>query len=144
MQDDSTGSANLDQEVIIPDNPLCTHSKSDVEAIYYRAQEELKKVLDIKKHVGKTLKDTNTDHPYHTDRTDDQAVEDLAVLLSRSGNNAAKTVLLQHTILQILQGKYTGCCLTCGETINIQRLQVIPETQSCVKCLNKAKKDFKS
>ncbi|MFA5886532.1 MAG: TraR/DksA C4-type zinc finger protein [Patescibacteria group bacterium] len=129
---------NVQKTTRIPTNPACELSQEDLEDIFKGAQIKLKESLNITQNIKESIKDGADDgRSYHTDPGDNSQIENLAPLLSRSGNNNTKMLLLQNVIIRILEGTFSGKCADCQETIGAARLKAIPETGFCIKCQKK-------
>ncbi len=91
---------NVEKTTKIPINSSCELSKEDLENVFKGAQIKLKESLNITENIKESIKQGADDgRSYHTDPGDNSQIENLAPLLSRSGNNNTKMLLLQNVII---------------------------------------------
>lgn len=79
----------------------------------------------------------NANFPDYGDSAEDSAVEvaDYAKNLSVEREMEKELRDIEKALLKIKDGTY-GTCSHCGQTIEIERLKIRPESGSCVSCKN--------
>lgn len=94
-----------------------------------KLQEDLAKKLErIKEHV---TQEANTDWSEQAQERENDEVMDAL------GNEVRRELQLVNLALhRMKEGEYEFC-QDCGESINMERLKVLPYTEHCIKCASK-------
>ena len=74
------------------------------------------------------------DEPYSADFAEQAVeVENNQVVEQLDEEGKYRLLLINKALTKISDGSF-GCCESCGEAINIERLKVVPYTPHCIDC----------
>lgn len=94
---------------------------------------------ELNERLGKITSDVmHADTPVEKDFAEQATQAENDQVLDYLGNAARNEIeMIKKAISRIDKGEY-GICEACGETINPERLKVLPFSTLCVKCANQA------
>ena len=101
-----------------------------------------KQLLELRKDVVLRMdaihKDTHhTEEPVEKDFAEQVVQRENEDVLNALGEEARQTVTLINNALQRIESGDFGYCLSCGEAIAEERLNIVPYAEYCVKCADK-------
>jgi DnaK suppressor protein len=103
-----------------------------------RIQDEIvsltKEITQIEKQLSPIKKDCSLDNIAHASLKQDQNVNIQRYEVAKKRLNSLKATLLR------IDTKEYGICKECEEDINPARLELLPESQYCVRCMEELSK----
>lgn len=94
-----------------------------------RKSELLKKAEAISKDLSKAVDADFAEQV--TERENDEVLEGLLI------EAKAEIQSIDRALKRLKQGTY-GLCTTCGEAINRERLNILPDADHCIKCASQS------
>ncbi|HEY9051277.1 MAG TPA: TraR/DksA family transcriptional regulator [Gammaproteobacteria bacterium] len=104
-----------------------------------------KQLLELRavftKRMDAIHKDTHhTEEPVEKDFAEQVVQRENDDVLNALGDEARQTVTLINNALHRIESGDFGYCLSCGEAIAEERLNIVPFAEYCVKCADKPMK----
>ena len=107
--------------------------------------ERFRKILEeTRRNIVKELDDTNEsvrdmindNHNSVNDSIDEATSNTTQRILSQLSNISQHTIIAIDTALRKIDENTFGICISCGKSIDIERLNSIPWTTKCINCKN--------